>query len=204
MASICRPLQCLISALTQARGGGLLFRLLVPSRCGEGRRCFSPLRCSGSRLLYMERALHCAQFQPLGTPQKRGLGCACAPCLPRQRGSGNQELDGLTPPGAARLLPSAVPVSVSARAGRVPAPCVSPRPSRRMSTIQNLRRSLIRNWRPVCSVVGAVVLGAEPAPFPAPLPPASGGAGPSIACELLSGLAQTLCSANGRQCVRAG
>ena len=37
-----------------------------------------------------------------------------------------------------------------------------------MSTIQNLRKSLVRNWRPVCSLVGD-------APFPYPLPPASGG-----------------------------
>ena len=44
-------------------------------------------------------------------------------------------------------------------------------------TIQNLRRSLIRNWRPFCSAVGAAVLGVEPAPFPSPLPPASSGAG---------------------------
>ena len=78
----------------------------------------------------------------------------------------------------ALLLPSAAPAPVPARAGRVPAPCVSPQPSRRMSTIQNLRRSLIRNWRSVCSAVGDVVLGAEPVPFPSPLPPASGGAGP--------------------------
>ena len=47
-----------------------------------------------------------------------------------------------------------------------------------MSTIQNLRKSLVRNWRPVCSAVEDAVLGAEPAPFPSPLPPASGGAGP--------------------------
>ena len=122
MASICRPLQCLISALTQAGGGGLLFRLLVPSHCGEGRVLLSPLHCSGSRLLYMERALRWARFQPSGVPQESGLGCACAPCLPRQRGSGNQELDGLTPPGAVRLLPSAVPASLSAHASRVPVP----------------------------------------------------------------------------------
>ena len=37
---------------------------------------------------------------------------------------------------------------------------------------------MIRNWRPVCSAVGGAVLGAEPAPFPSSLPPASGGAGP--------------------------
>ena len=59
----------------------------------------------------------------------------------------------------------------------MPAPCVSLRPSQQMSTIQNLRKSLVRNWRPACSVVGDAVLGAEPAPFPSLLPPASGGAG---------------------------
>ena len=47
-----------------------------------------------------------------------------------------------------------------------------------MSTIQNLRTSLVRNWRAVCSVVGDAVFGAEFAPFPSSLPPASGGAGP--------------------------
>ena len=36
LASVCRSLQCLISALTQAGGGGLLFRLLIPSCCREG------------------------------------------------------------------------------------------------------------------------------------------------------------------------
>ena len=70
------------------------------------------------------------------------------------------------------------PQPVSTCAGRVHASCVSPRPSRRMSTIQNLRKSLVRNWRPVCSVVGDAIFGAEFAPFPSPLPPASGRAGP--------------------------
>ena len=46
-----------------------------------------------------------------------------------------------------------------------------------MSTIQNLRKSLVRNWRPVCSLVGGAISGAEFAPFPSPLPPASGTAG---------------------------
>ena len=48
-------------------------------------------------------------------------------------------------------------------------------------------------------MVGDAVLGAEPAPFPSLLPPA--GLGQSAARELFSGLAQTLCSANGRQYV---
>ena len=39
-----------------------------------------------------------------------------------------------------------------------------------MSTIQNLRKSLDRNWRPVCSVGGDAFSGAEFAPSP---PPAS-------------------------------
>ena len=44
-----------------------------------------------------------------------------------------------------------------------------------MSAIQNLRKSLVRDWKPVCSLVGGAVSGAEFAPFPSPLPPASGG-----------------------------
>ena len=47
-----------------------------------------------------------------------------------------------------------------------------------MSIIQNLRKSLVRNWRPVCSAVGDAISGAEFAPFPSPLPPACGGDGP--------------------------
>ena len=58
-------------------------------------------------------------------------------------------------------------------------------PPGRMSTIQNLRRSLIRNWRPVCSAVGDAVLGAEPAPFPSPLPPVFCGAGPVCSLRAL-------------------
>ena len=59
-----------------------------------------------------------------------------------------------------------------------------------MSTIQNLRKSLVGNWRPVCSWVGGAVSAAEFAPFPYPLLPASGEgwAGPaaSSSLELLS------------------
>ena len=189
LASVCRSLQCLISALTQAGGGGLLFRLLVPALRG-GAALLSPLRCSGSRLLYMAPALSYARFQPSGVPQKRGTkSCACFLCLPRLSGSGIQELDRRTLPGCG--APSALRVpSPSPRprrpGGCLPAPCVSPQPSRQMPTIQNLRRSLVKNWRPVCSAVGDAVLGAKPAPFPSPLPPASGGAG--LVCSRLAPL----------------
>ena len=78
---------------------------------------------------------------------------------------------------AARSLTGALsPRCGAPSALRIPSPSprprrVLPRPSRWMSAIQNLRRSLIRDWRPVCSALGAAVLGAEPAP--SPLPPAS-------------------------------
>ena len=94
--------------------------------CGEHSQCsghtgFAPLtgvyfprlHCSGSRLLYMVRALRGMRFQFSGPPQKRGLGWACVLCLPRQSSSGSRELDGRTLPGAVRLLPSAAPASVS-------------------------------------------------------------------------------------------
>ena len=38
-------------------------------------------------------------------------------------------------------------------------------PSQQMSTIQNLRKSLVRNWKPVHSLVGDALSGAEFAPF---------------------------------------
>ena len=44
--------------------------------------------------------------------------------FPGRSSSGSQELDGCTLPGAVRLLPSAVPASVSARANWVRVPCV--------------------------------------------------------------------------------
>ena len=159
MASVCRSLQCLISALTQAGGGGHLFRLLVLS-C-----CFPHLRCSGSLLFYMEHALRCARFLPSGVPQKCGTkSCACFLCFPRRSGSGRQELDGHTLPWCGAPSPLRGPsLSFRLRLSGACALCLAVTLPW-MLTIQNLRRSLIRNWRPVCSAVGDGVLGAEPAP----------------------------------------
>ena len=67
--------------------------------------CFPRLHCSGSRLLYMERALRCLRFQFSGSPQKRGLGCAGVLCLPRPSSSGSQELAGCTLPGCGAPSP---------------------------------------------------------------------------------------------------
>ena len=68
-----------------------------------------------------------------------------------------------------------------------------------MSTIQNLRKSLDRNRGPVCSVGGGASLGLSLplSPPPCLLPPAGMG-------RLFSGVSQSLCFANRRQCVRAG
>ena len=145
----------------------------------------------------MERALRCPWFQPSGVPQNRGLSCAFILCLPLPSGSGIQELDRCTLPGCGAPSPllgpslSFHPCQLGACAFSPPHPQPQTPPAplgacalclaatlRWMSTIQNLRRSLVRNWRPVCSAVGDAVLGAEPAPFPSALPPASGGAGP--------------------------
>ena len=110
LASVCWSLQCLISALTQAGGGGLLFGLLVPSRCGEGLALFSPLRCSGSRLFYMERALRCPRFQPWVFHKSAEQKAEPAfRAFPRPSGSGSQELDGHTLPGSGAPSPLWVP-----------------------------------------------------------------------------------------------
>ena len=140
----------------------------------HGFVCSSRLNCSGSRLLYLERALCCVQFQFSGIPQKRGLGCTCILGLSRPSSSGSQELDGHSLPGCSVPSPLCGPsLSFPQHQSGVCALCLAvilP-----MSTIQNLRKSLVRNWRPVGSVVGDVISGAEFAPFPSPLPPASSG-----------------------------
>ena len=86
--------------------------------CGEHSQCsvhtgFAPahgvclphLHCSGSQLLYMERALRCVRFQFSGTTQKRRFGWACVLCLPRLSSSGSPELDGRTLPGCGAPSP---------------------------------------------------------------------------------------------------
>ena len=80
--------------------------------------------------------------------------------------------------GAARLLPSPSRLSFWVCLVRY-ALCLFwgadlwLQPSRRMSTTQNLRKSLVRDWKPVCSLVGDAVSGAEFAPFRLWLAPAS-------------------------------
>ena len=151
LASVCRSLQCLVSALTQAGRGGLLFRfacsvMLCRGRgtadkchwcvwealavfqphwvCPHSQRvCFPRLHCSGSSLFNREWALSGMRFQFSGTPQKHRLGWAFVLCLPRPSSSGSQELDGRTLPGCGALHPLHGP-SLSVHAHRSSVPCV--------------------------------------------------------------------------------
>ena len=84
--------------------------------------------------------------------------------------------------GAARLLPSAAPASVSVPASPVrlvsvlgswPLAATLPADVDHPES-QEVFKSSVRTWRPVCSLVGEALSGAEFAPkFPLPLPPAS-------------------------------
>ena len=104
--------------------------------------------------------------------------------FPGPSSSGSREPDWRTLPGCSAPSPLRGP-SLSFRARRLGSPCVcsgelvSSRdpPGRYLSTIQNLRKSLVRNWKPVCSVVGdAVSRRSLPlSPPPCLLPPAGDG-----------------------------
>ena len=170
-------------------------------RCAAGRdlRCFA---------LYAAQAPGCSVWSGpcpalASSPPAlhKSTGQKAAPAFgafPVRAAQAARSLPGALSPGVARLLlsesPAPVPARVLCLAATLP----------RMSTIQTLRRSLIRNWRPVCSAVGAAVLGAEPAPLPSHCLQPPAGLGWPAACELFSGLARSICAANGRQCVRAG
>ena len=144
------------------------------------------------------------QFQFLGTPQKRGFGCACVLCLtwpeqfrqpeawvpsPRVRRAFSLRGKRLRQPEAwasspwcGRPFPSAVSGSGSQRLGRTLPGCSAPFPSvaAGRAAESGLRKSLDRNRWPVCSVGGGGFSGAEFAPFPFPLPPTSSGDGPAL------------------------
>ena len=156
--------------------------------CPPLRACMLPhLHCSGSRLLYRGRALSCVHFPG---PSYSGSGfrvlhkdadsvgpAFCA--FPAQAAQAARSLTGTLSPGES----TSSPLRSQPQFPCAPVWCaLCPfweadfwlRPSRWMSTIQSLRKSLVRNWKPVCSLVGDAIPGAV-CPFPSPLPPASTG-----------------------------
>ena len=198
---------CSGSLVQSCCGEGGALQTDITALCGEHSRCsghtgLAPARgrcvcfpsphCSGSRLLSREQAPCCVHFPGLSRSDSGfrvfhksadSVGPAfCA--FPSPSSSGSQELDGHTLPWCRAPSPLRGP-SLSFRARRWGAPCVSsgeldsscdPPGGCRPSRIS--RKSLVRSWKPVCSLVGDAVSGAEFAPFPSPLPPASDGDGP--------------------------
>ena len=147
------------------------------------RTCFPRLHCSGSRLLYRERALSCRHFPGLS---RSGSGSRvlhkgadsvgpafCA--FPVRAAQAARRLMSALSSGAARLLPSPSQTRFLGMLVRC-ALCLFwvadlwLQPSQHMSTIQNLKKSLVRNWKPVCSLVGDAV-SYRVCPFPAWQPP---------------------------------
>ena len=136
----------------------------VPATLGlprSQRVCFPRLHCSGSRLLYRELALSCMHSPGLShsgslgysTNAQTRLGLLFVPSSVRAA-QATRSLTNAVSPGAARLLPS---LSQPQFLGAPSLVCLCLfwgsdlwlQPSRRMSTIQNLRKSLVRNWEPV-------------------------------------------------------
>ena len=108
-----------------------------------------------------------------GIPQKQGLGWACVLCLPCPSSSGSQELDGRTLPGCGAPSPLRGPsLSFCPRQQGACALCRSVLGSWSQAVTlpadvshPESQKSLVRNWTPLCSLVGGPVSGAEFAPF---------------------------------------
>ena len=124
--------------------------------------CFPCLYCSGSRLLSRERALSCVHFPGLsrsGSGSRvlhkgaNSVGPAfCA--FPVRAAQAARSLMSALSSGAARLLPCPsqtqfLGVLVWCALCLFWEADLWLQPSQRVSTIQNLKKSLFRNWKPV-------------------------------------------------------
>ena len=109
-------------------GGGLLLRLLVPSRCREGLALLSPSTyaaqapgCSMWSVSCVARGSSPRVFHK--SAEQKAAPAFCA--FPVRVAQAAMRLTGTLSPGAARLLPSVIPVSVSTRTSQ----CMRPLPS---------------------------------------------------------------------------
>ena len=156
--------------------------------------CFPRVHCSGSRLpTGSGPCVACgSSFRVLHKSADSVAPAFCA--FPSGAAQAARSLTGaLSPVRCAFSPPPSQPQFLRASWVRAPCACSQElRPSRRMLTIQTLRKSLVRNWRPGCSLVGVPSLGPSLplSPPPGLLPPSCGGwAGPlpvSSSLELLS------------------
>ena len=124
LASVYQSLQCLISALTQAGGGGLLFRFAssVALWGGMGSAFPSALLRLPAALCGAGPALRAVRFRVLHKSVDSVGPAFCA--FPARAAQAARSLTGALSPGVVCLLPSGVPASVSAHACRLRAPCV--------------------------------------------------------------------------------
>ena len=134
LASVCRYLQCLISTLTQASGGGLLFRFACSVALRGGRSAAGRYRWrvwGGPTVFQPHWVCPCSRVcaLPFYTAQAPGCSIWTGPCaergssprlfhkiadsaapafcaFPGLSSSGSQELDGRTLPGCGCGVPS--------------------------------------------------------------------------------------------------
>ena len=187
--------------------------------CGERSQCLRHTGLAPSHgvcafPVYAAQAPGCSagrskplRFRFSGAPQRRTLGWASVLCLPRSEQLRRPGVWGAQSPPAQCVLspPQSQLLGFRAR----PALCAMYlfrgadlwlRPSWWMSTIQNLK-SLVRNRKPVCSLVGDALSGVKFAPsgsgWRPPGPCLGRGMGRSTAGERFSGIGSVLCSVSG-------
>ena len=207
--AVSSSLRCLISALTQAGGGDLLFRLAssVQSCCGEGGALqtdtavcgehppcsghtgFAPYRCVcafPSTLLRLPAALYGAgpalsAVPVFGSSTKARIRLRLR--VVSSPASAAQAARGLhtLSPGAACLFPPQRLAQAARGSGALSlgAVCLFPPQPQRAPPVGSQE---VFRWEPgpVCRVGGGGFSGAEFAPFPSPLPPTSSGDGPAL------------------------
>ena len=182
--------------------------------CPRSRRvCFHGLHCSGFRLLYREWALSCVHFPGLSRSgsgsrvlHKGADSVGPAFCAFPVVGAaqGTRSLTSAPSSGAGRLLPSPSPPQVLGAPH--PVRLVSLLGSRSLAAtlpvdVNHPESQEVRNWKPVCSLVGDALPGAEFAYFWLCLAPASplplAGDGPVCSQLALLWYCSVLCSVNG-------
>ena len=137
LGSVCRSLQCLISALTQACGGGLLFRFASSVALRGGRGAAGRYRCVwGALTVFLPRwVCPCSRICALPVYTAQAPGCSigsvhCVVCgssfwvlhkstdlvgpafcaFPSLSSSDSQELDGRALPACGSLSPLHSPI----------------------------------------------------------------------------------------------
>ena len=110
MASLCRSLQCLLSTLTQAGGGGLLFRFASSVTLRGGRGTAFPVYAAQAPSCSIW-SMPCAarSSSPRVFHKSADLAAPVSCAFPGPSSLGSQELDGRTLPGCGAPSPLRCP-----------------------------------------------------------------------------------------------